>query len=167
MWLLRRWKLQRVSLRACNGALDSSRVQTHPQVLKATEGRDRAQADLDMASAAVEAAARELAGAEAGDGRDESNRSTQERLADAQRAQVSWRSQQEQSEAQCQCEAALSYPLWSYSTESLIGTAMQSSSNTSKPRQMTQPAWCLKAQMPPWRNSLKCRVPRRNLPFQS
>ena len=38
---------------------------------------------------AVEAAVRELAGAEAGDGRDESNRSLQERLADAQRAQVS------------------------------------------------------------------------------
>ena len=40
------------------------------------------------ASAAVEAAQRELAGAEAGDGRDESNRSMQERLADAQNAQV-------------------------------------------------------------------------------
>ena len=58
------------------------------QVLKATEGRDRAQSSLDAASAAVEAAARELAGAEAGDGRDESNRSLQERLADAQRSQV-------------------------------------------------------------------------------
>ena len=39
--------------------------------------------------AAVEAAQRELAGVEAGDGRDESNRSLQERLADAQNAQVS------------------------------------------------------------------------------
>ena len=58
------------------------------QVLRATEGRDRAQSSLDAASAAVEAAARELAGAEAGDGRDESNRSLQERLADAQRSQV-------------------------------------------------------------------------------
>ena len=58
------------------------------QVLRATEGRDRAHSSLDAASAAVEAAARELAGAEAGDGRDESNRSLQERLADAQRSQV-------------------------------------------------------------------------------
>ena len=54
----------------------------------ATEGRDEAQRSLDAASAAVEAAARELAGAEAGDGRDESNRSLQERLADTQRARV-------------------------------------------------------------------------------
>lgn len=58
------------------------------QVQRATEGRDAAQRGLEAASAAVEAAARELAGAEAGDGRDESNRSLQERLADAQRAQV-------------------------------------------------------------------------------
>lgn len=36
----------------------------------------------------MEAANNELAGAEAGDGRDESNRSLQERLADAQNAQV-------------------------------------------------------------------------------
>ena len=36
----------------------------------------------------MEAAQRELAGAEAGDGRDESNRSMQERLADAQNAQA-------------------------------------------------------------------------------
>ena len=60
-----------------------------PQVQKATEGRDEAQRCLDAAATAVEAAARELAGAEAGDGRDESNRSLQERLADTQRAQVS------------------------------------------------------------------------------
>ncbi len=40
------------------------------------------------AVAGVEAANNELAGAEAGDGRDESNRSLQERLADAQNAQV-------------------------------------------------------------------------------
>lgn len=58
------------------------------QVQRATEGRDEAQRSLEAASAAVEAAARELAGAEAGDGRDESNRSLQERLADTQRAQV-------------------------------------------------------------------------------
>ena len=59
-----------------------------PQVQRATEGRDTAQNNLNAASAAAEAASRELAGAEAGDGRDESNRSLQERLADAQRAQV-------------------------------------------------------------------------------
>ena len=58
------------------------------QVQRAIEGRDAAQRGLEAASAAVEAAARELAGAEAGDGRDESNRSLQERLADAQRTQV-------------------------------------------------------------------------------
>lgn len=58
------------------------------QVQRAAEGRDAAQRGLEAASAAVEAAARELAGAEAGDGRDESNRSLQERLADAQRTQV-------------------------------------------------------------------------------
>ena len=58
------------------------------QVQRAVEGRDAAQRGLEVASAAVEAAARELAGAEAGDGRDESNRSLQERLADAQRMQV-------------------------------------------------------------------------------
>lgn len=50
--------------------------------------RDEAGAALDAARAAVEAAQRELAGAEQGDGRDESNRSLQERLADAQTAQV-------------------------------------------------------------------------------
>ena len=55
---------------------------------RATEARDAAQAALDAAAAAVEAAARELAGAEAGDGRDESNRSAQERLADAATTQV-------------------------------------------------------------------------------
>jgi hypothetical protein len=43
---------------------------------------------LCRASTKVEAAQRELAGAEAGDGRDESNRSLQERLTDAQNAQV-------------------------------------------------------------------------------
>ena len=51
--------------------------------------RDHAQAASQQATAAVEAAERELAGAQAGDGRDESNRSLQERLADAQNAQVS------------------------------------------------------------------------------
>ncbi len=54
----------------------------------AAEARDAAAAAADAAAGAVEAAVRELAGAEAGDGRDESNRSVQERLADAQTAQV-------------------------------------------------------------------------------
>lgn len=54
----------------------------------ATADRDAAAAEVEKSSAAVEAATRELAGAEAGDGRDESNRSMQERLADAQTAQV-------------------------------------------------------------------------------
>ena len=51
--------------------------------------RDQAQAASQQATAAVEAGERELAGDQAGDGRDESNRSLQERLADAQNAQVS------------------------------------------------------------------------------
>ena len=46
-------------------------------------------AGVDAANAAVEAAQRELAGAEAGDGRDESNRSLQERVADAENSQAS------------------------------------------------------------------------------
>ncbi len=58
------------------------------QVAAATEARDAAAAAADAATAAIEAAQRELAGAEAGDGRDESNRSLQERVADAQTAQV-------------------------------------------------------------------------------
>lgn len=49
---------------------------------------DQTQAACQQAAVAVEAAERELAGAQAGDGRDESNRSLQERLADAQNAQV-------------------------------------------------------------------------------
>ncbi len=49
---------------------------------------DHAQAACQQAGVAVEAAERELAGAQAGDGRDESNKSLQERLADAQNAQV-------------------------------------------------------------------------------
>jgi len=50
--------------------------------------RDEAAAALAAAEKGVEAATRELAGAEAGDGRDESNRSMQERLADAVNAQT-------------------------------------------------------------------------------
>ena len=45
-------------------------------------------ADEEKASSAIEAAQRELAGAEAGDGRDESNRTLQERLADTENSQV-------------------------------------------------------------------------------
>ncbi|KAL3142691.1 hypothetical protein ABBQ38_002993 [Trebouxia sp. C0009 RCD-2024] len=54
----------------------------------AQAARDQSQAAVEEAGAAVEAAERELAGAQAGDGRDESNRSLQERLADAQNAQA-------------------------------------------------------------------------------
>ena len=54
----------------------------------AQAGRDQSQAACQEAGTAVEAAERELAGAQAGDGRDESNRSLQERLADAQNAQA-------------------------------------------------------------------------------
>lgn len=54
----------------------------------AQAARDQRQAACEEAGAAVEAAERELAGAQAGDGRDESNRSLQERLADAQNAQA-------------------------------------------------------------------------------
>lgn len=50
--------------------------------------RDTAQGASQDAAAAVEAAERELAGAQAGDGRDESNKSLQERLGDAKNAQV-------------------------------------------------------------------------------
>lgn len=50
--------------------------------------RDAASAEVERAEASLEAAQRELAGAQAGDGRDESNRSLQERLVDAQNAQV-------------------------------------------------------------------------------
>ena len=58
------------------------------RVLAASAERDAAAANVEKAHAAVEAAQRGLAGAEAGDGRDESNRSMQERLSDAQNAQV-------------------------------------------------------------------------------
>lgn len=54
----------------------------------AQAARDQSQAAVEEAGAAVEAAERELAGAQAGDGRDQSNRSLQERLADAQNAQA-------------------------------------------------------------------------------
>ena len=54
----------------------------------AQTARDQSQAACEEAGAAVEAAERELAGAQAGDGRDESNRSLQERLGDAENAQA-------------------------------------------------------------------------------
>eukprot|EP00798_Chlamydomonas_sp_ICE-L_P014593 gene14593-20643_t len=54
------------------------------KVSTAEAERDEAKATLDAAENAVEAATRELAGAEAGDGRDESNRSLTERVADAE-----------------------------------------------------------------------------------
>ena len=59
------------------------------RVTEATDQRDAASQSLEAANHAVEAAQRELAGAEAGDGRDESNRSLSERLRDAENAQVS------------------------------------------------------------------------------
>ena len=54
----------------------------------ATAVRDEAAAGAERAATAVEAAQRELAGAEAGDGRNESNLSLQEQLEEAQNAQV-------------------------------------------------------------------------------
>lgn len=54
----------------------------------ATQARDERAAALEAAQAAVAAAECALAGALAGDGRDGSNRSLQERLQDAKLAQV-------------------------------------------------------------------------------
>ncbi len=54
----------------------------------AQQERDAAAAALAAAEKTVHAAQCELAGAEAGDGRDESNRSMQERLADLRNEQV-------------------------------------------------------------------------------
>ena len=56
----------------------------------ATAARDEAATGAERAATAVEAAQRELAGAEAGDGRNESNQSLQEQLEGAQNAQVRW-----------------------------------------------------------------------------
>lgn len=58
------------------------------RVAEASAERDTAAAGVAAANLAVEAAQRELAGAEAGDGRDESNRSLTERLRDAENSQV-------------------------------------------------------------------------------
>lgn len=54
----------------------------------ATKARDERAAALEAAQAAVAAAECALAGAQAGDGRDGSNRSLQERVQDAKLAQV-------------------------------------------------------------------------------
>ena len=61
-------------------------IETH--LAAAQAARDQSQSACEEAGVAVEAAERELAGAQAGDGRDESNRSLHERLADAQNAQA-------------------------------------------------------------------------------
>lgn len=58
------------------------------RIAAATAARDEAVAMCEAALAGVEAAQNQLAGAEAGDGRDASNRSMQERLQDAQNAQT-------------------------------------------------------------------------------
>ena len=73
-------------LAASLAELDEEGLQA--RVAHAREERDAAQAACEAAAEAVKAAESELAGAEAGDGRDASNRSLQERLADARNAQV-------------------------------------------------------------------------------
>lgn len=65
------------------------------RLAEATAERDAANQGLEAANMAVEAAQRELAGAEAGDGRDVSNRSLSERLRDAENAQVCRKSKSE------------------------------------------------------------------------
>ena len=73
-------------LRAALAELDEEGMAA--RVRLAQEERDAAHADHQAAVVGVRAAESELAGAEAGDGRDASNRSLQERLADARNAQV-------------------------------------------------------------------------------
>ncbi len=75
-----------LQLQAAAEALDEAGLARRAD--EASAARDAARAALEAAEHAVEAAGRELAGAEAGDGRDESNRSLQERLADARNAQA-------------------------------------------------------------------------------
>lgn len=58
------------------------------RMIKAQADHAEALAQEEAANKAVEAAQRELAGAEAGDGRDQSNRSLQERLIDTENSQV-------------------------------------------------------------------------------
>ncbi|KAG1678186.1 hypothetical protein FOA52_016123 [Chlamydomonas sp. UWO 241] len=77
------------ALKALQADLKKLGEQDLPSQLAAAEkARDKARAALDATERSVEAAVREVAGAEAGDGRDESNRSLQERLADAQNGQT-------------------------------------------------------------------------------
>ncbi|PRW61562.1 structural maintenance of chromosomes 2-1 isoform A [Chlorella sorokiniana] len=71
------------------------------KVKQASEERDAAQAALNSAELAVQAAQNELAGAEAGDGRDASNRSLQERLADAQNAQTEAEAEAKAADTRC------------------------------------------------------------------
>ncbi|KAL4421732.1 hypothetical protein ABPG77_002348 [Micractinium sp. CCAP 211/92] len=68
---------------------------------QASQERDEAQAALNSAELAVQAAQNELAGAEAGDGRDASNRSLQERLADAQNAQTEAEAEAKAADTRC------------------------------------------------------------------
>lgn len=70
------------------------------RVEEATARRDEARAAEEQGEHLVEAASRELAGVEAGDGRDESNRSLQERLADAVNAQTAADAEAKQAEIQ-------------------------------------------------------------------
>lgn len=64
---------------------DIQRADPEAQLARATLARDETQRALAEARGCLTAAERELEGAESGDGRDESNRSMQERLDDAQR----------------------------------------------------------------------------------
>ncbi|KAG2446681.1 hypothetical protein HYH02_008249 [Chlamydomonas schloesseri] len=82
-------KSEQTALKALQGqAAELAAQDLEGAVAAAEKKRDEARAALEAADKAVEAATRELAGAEAGDGRDESNRSLQERLADAQMQQT-------------------------------------------------------------------------------
>ena len=76
----------RVQIRASIAELAEESLEA--RVAETTAEKDAAAVGLDAANAAVEAAQRELAGAETGDGRDKSNRSLQERLGDAENGQV-------------------------------------------------------------------------------
>ncbi|WIA36579.1 hypothetical protein OEZ86_007870 [Tetradesmus obliquus] len=80
---------EQAALASLQGQLaELNQEELNARVAAATAARDEAAAGLQAAEHAVEAATRELAGAETGDGRDESNKSLQERLADAQNAQT-------------------------------------------------------------------------------
>ncbi|GAX82646.1 hypothetical protein CEUSTIGMA_g10072.t1 [Chlamydomonas eustigma] len=79
-------------------AVELAEFNPQDKVSKATEARDEAEVAVVAAEHGVEAASREVAGAEAGDGRDESNRSLQERLADTQNAQTACESEAAQAD---------------------------------------------------------------------